>query len=46
MCQELSKKPDLKVDVENNNENKKLIKEEWIRGIMEVIIEELETILV
>jgi len=26
----LSERPDLKVSVKNNNENQKLIKEEWI----------------
>ena len=32
--------------MENNNENQKLIKEEWMQGIIEVILEGLETILV
>jgi len=31
--------------VENDNENQKLIKEEWIRGIMEVVVEGPETML-
>jgi len=35
----LSKKLDWKIGIENNNENQKLIKEEWIRGIMEVVVE-------
>jgi len=35
----LSRRPDWKVEIENNNENQKLIKEEWIRGIMEVVVE-------
>jgi len=26
----LSRRPDLKVEVENNNENQKLIKKEWV----------------
>ena len=38
----LSRRPDLKVGVENNNENQKLIKKEWIREIMEVVVKELE----
>ena len=38
----LSRRPDWKVEIENNNENQKLIKEEWIRGIMEVVVEGLE----
>ena len=42
----LSKKLDLKVRVENNNENQKLIKEEWIREIIEVVVKRLEIILV
>ena len=32
--------------VKNDKENQKLIKEEWIREMMEVVVEELETILV
>ena len=32
--------------VKNDKENQKLIKEEWIREIMEVVVEELETMLV
>jgi len=42
----LSRKPDLKVGVDNNNENQKLIKEKWIQGIMEVVVEGLEAELV
>ena len=38
----LSRKPDWKVGVENDNKNKKLIKEEWIFNLAEVVIEELE----
>ena len=35
----LSRRPDLKVEVENNNENQKLIEEKWIQGIMKVVVE-------
>jgi len=42
----LSRRPDLKMGVENNNENQKLIKEEWIREMIEVVVEEPEMILV
>ena len=42
----LSRRPDLKVGIENNNENQKLIKEEWIRGMIEVVVEGLEMMLV
>jgi len=42
----LSKRSDWKKKVENDNENQKLIKEEWVRGMIEVVIEQLETILV
>jgi len=42
----LSKRSDWKKKVENDNENQKLIKEEWVRGMMEVVVEQLETILV
>jgi len=38
----LSRRPDWKVVIENDNENQKLVKEEWIRGIMEVVVEGLE----
>jgi len=41
----LSRRPDLKMEIENNNENQKLIKEEWIRGMMKVMVEELEIML-
>ena len=34
----LSRRPDLKVEIENNNENQKLIKKEQIREIMEVVL--------
>ena len=39
---ELSRKLNLKVGIENNNENQKLIKEEWICSLVIVIVEELE----
>ena len=42
----LSRRPDLKVEVENNNENQKLIKEKWIQGIMKVVVEGPEAELV
>ena len=38
----LSKGPDQKVRVENNNENRKLIKEEQIHSLVEVVVEGLE----
>ena len=38
----LSRRLDWKVGVKNDNENKKLIKEEWIWKLVEVVIEELE----
>ena len=42
----LSGRPDLKVRLENDNENQNFIKKERIRGMMEVVVEEPETILV
>jgi len=42
----LSKKPDLKVGIQNNNENQKLIKKEWIREMIEVVVKRLEIELV
>ena len=42
----LSRRPDLKVGVENNNENQKLIKEKQIQEIIEVVVEGLEAELV
>ena len=39
----LSRRLDWKVVIENNNENQKLVKEGWIRGIIEVVVEGLET---
>jgi len=36
---DLSRRLDWKMRVEKNNENQKLIKEEWIKGIMEVVVE-------
>jgi len=34
----LSRRPDWKVGIEKNNENQKLIKEEWICNLIEVVI--------
>jgi len=31
--------------VENNNENQKLIREKWVRGIMKIVVEGPETML-
>ena len=42
----LSRRLDLGVEVENNNENQKLIKEEWIKGMIEVVVEGPEIMLV
>ena len=42
----LSRRPYLKVGVENNNENQKLIKKKWIREITKVVVERPETILI
>jgi len=42
----LSKKPDWKVGIENDNKNQKLIKEEWVQGMTEVVEERLEAELV
>jgi len=42
----LDRRPDWKVGVENDNEDQKLIKEEWVRRIMEVVVKGPETILV
>jgi len=39
----LSRRLDWKVVIENDNENQKLVKEGWIRGIIEVVVEGLET---
>ena len=38
----LSRRPDWKVWVENDNKNQKLIKEEWICSLTEVVVEGLE----
>ena len=35
----LSRKPDWKVKVENDNDNQTLIKEQWIHNLLEVVIE-------
>ena len=42
----LSRRPDLKVRAENDNENQKLIKEKWIQEMIEVVVEKLEAKLV
>jgi len=42
----LSRRLDLEVEVENGNKNQKWIKEEWVRGMMEVVVEGPETKLV
>ena len=42
----LSRRLDLGVEVEKNNENQKLIKEEWIKGMIEVVVEGQEMMLV
>ena len=39
---ELNRRPDLKVEVNNNNDNHILIKEEWICSLAKIIIKELE----
>ena len=38
----LSRQPDWKVEVENNNDNQVFIKDNWICSLEEVIIEESE----
>ena len=38
----LSRRLNWKIGVENDNENKKLIKEEWIWGLIEVVVEGAE----
>jgi len=38
----LSRKPDWKVEVENNNNNQILIKKQWIYSLTEVVIKEPE----
>jgi len=43
---DLNRRLDLKVEIENNNENQKFIREEWIRGMVEVVVEGPETMLV
>ena len=42
----LSRRPDLKVEVENNNENQKLIKKEWVWEMLEAVVKKPEIILV
>jgi len=41
----LNRRLDWKVEVENDNENQKLIKEEWVREMMEVVVEGSEMML-
>ena len=38
----LSRRLDLKEGAENSNKDQKLIKEEWIRGMIKVVVEGLE----
>jgi len=38
----LSRRPDWKVEVENDNNNQVFIKDNWIHSLQEVVIEELE----
>jgi len=42
MTNGLSRMLDWKVGIENNNENKKLIKKEWIWGLVVIVVEELK----
>jgi len=42
----LSRRLDLKEEAENSNKDQKLIKEEWIRGMIKVVVEGLEIMLV
>ena len=42
----LSRRPDWKIGTEKDNNNQILMKEEWVKEIIEIIVEELETILV
>ena len=35
----LSRKPDLKVGIENNNSNQILIKNQWIHSLLKIVIE-------
>ena len=41
---ELSRRLDLKVEIKNNNENQKLIKKEWIREMIKVVVKRLDII--
>ena len=38
----LSRRPDWKVEVEKDNENQILVKDEWLHSMQEVVIEEPE----
>jgi len=42
----LSRRPDWKVGVENDNNNQTLIKEQWICSLSKVVIEGLEVVIV
>ena len=42
----LSRRPDWKVKVENDNKNQVVVKESWLCSIQEVVIEGLEVIIV
>ena len=42
----LSKRLDWKIGIENGNNNQKLIKEEYIQRMMEIVVEEPEIMLV
>ena len=35
----LSIRPDLKIGIENDNKNQKLIREKWIQSMMKVVVE-------
>ena len=35
----LSRRPDLKIGMENDNKNQKLIREKWIQSMMKVVVE-------
>ena len=41
---ELSRRLDLKVEIKKNNENQKLIKKEWIREMIKVVVKRLDII--
>ena len=35
----LSRRPDLKIGMENDNKNQKLIREKWIQSMIKVVVE-------